>query len=273
MHLISAAFLVKHFARRTSVALLAGGLAVGAAGCKNESMPAPETGVDYYPIAVGNYWTYAVVDTTWSRASGGVGGSQLIASVPRDSTYQLKETITEILTDAAGKKAYRMVRSKRVGTTAAFRDDSVFVLSANEQFVTLNRNNARSVELIFPVREGRSWNFNAFNNNFNDTITAETRQYSAIGLPFTLAASGGVPAQSYPVTVTTANTGAAAENSLVKQASYRQVFAKGVGPVFRRRVYFLPYTYVGAGGIQVYPPRAYVSGFTRRETLIDHGPR
>ncbi|WP_426059241.1 hypothetical protein [Hymenobacter sp. B1770] len=273
MHFIPVALLVKNKVRRTSVALLAGGLAVATVGCKNESLPAPETGVDYYPIAVGNYWTYAVVDTTWSRASGGAGGAQLINSVPRDSTYQLKETITEIFTDAAGKKVYRMVRSKRVGATAAFRDDSVFVLSANEQFVTLNRNNARTVELIFPVREGRSWNFNAFNNNFNDTITAETRQYSAIGQPFSLAASGSVPARSYPVALTTANTGAAAENSLVKQASYRQVFAKGVGPVFRRRVYFQPYTYVAPNGNQVYPPRAYVSGFTRRETLIDHGPR
>ena len=259
-------------ARRTSLATLALALAIGLAGCKDKSEPAPETGSDYYPVAVGNFWVYAVADTTWTPAVG--QGASFTPSVARPVAYQFKETIKEVFTDAAGQPAYRMVRSKLLPPATTYRDDSVFVVSATPQFVAVNRNSTRTLELIFPVREGRSWNFNAFNNNFNDTITAETRRYSAVGEPFTTAAVAGNPAKTYPSTATTTNTGAAAETSLVKRLGYQQVFAKGVGPVFRRRFYFVNYNYPDPStGNQIYPPKAYTSAVSRTETLIDYGPR
>ena len=263
--------IAKAAARRGGLATVALGLAVGFAGCKNDSLAAPETGVEYYPVAVGSFWTYAVVDSTWSVAAG--QGSQLTPSVATRVTYQFKERITEIFTDAAGKPAYRLVRSKLLAPATAFVDDSVFVLSATPQAVILNRNNARTLELVFPVKDGRLWNFNAYNNNLNDTIIAETRRYSRVGQPYTTGVTPGSPARTYAATLTTTNTGAAAENSVVKRFGYEQVFAKGVGPVFRNRYVFLPYTYVASNGTQVYPAGAYSVGFSRRETLVDYGPR
>ncbi|GAC1382957.1 MAG: hypothetical protein NVSMB30_30530 [Hymenobacter sp.] len=242
-------------------------LALGLTSCRDKTEAAPETGTDYYPVAVGNYWVYAVADTTWSPAPP-------TPSVRTATSYQFKETITDVFTDAAGQKAYRLVRAKLVPSATTWRDDSVFVLSATPQFVALNRNNTRTLELIFPVREGRSWNFNAFNNNFNDTIAAETRRYSRVGAPFTTGGSAGLPATTYSNTLTTTNSGAAAENSLLKRISYQQVFAKGIGPVFRRRLYFANYNYTDPGtGNQVYVPGSYFNAFSRRETLVDYGPR
>ncbi len=245
--------------------LLVVAAALSLAGCRDKSVPAPATGIDYYPVTVGNFWLYAVADTTWSQAT------PTKASVATASAYQFRETITEVFADAAGLPAYRLVRSKLVPPATTWRDDSVFVLSATPRAVILNRNNIRTVELIFPVREGRSWNFNAYNNNFNDTIIAETRHYSRVGQPFV---TGGSPVVTYPVTLTTTNTGTAAESSLLRQLSYQQVFAQGVGPVFRRRAYFLNYNYTDpTTGNQIYVPGSYFSGFTRRETLLDYGPR
>ena len=249
---------------RAVLVLAVGALALGA--CQNTTAPAPEPGTDYYPVAVGNFWLYSVTDTTWSIAT------RTAPSVPTATTYQLRETITESFADAAGQRAYRLVRARLVPPATVFRDDSVFVLTATPQFVALNRNNTRTLELVFPVREGRSWNFNAFNNNFNDTINAETRRYSRVGQPFTTPAVGAAAAQTYPVTVTTTNTGVAAETSLLKRQSYQQVFAK-VGPVYRRRAYFVNFNYTDAGGNQVYPANSYTSGFARREILLDYGPR
>lgn len=252
--------------RRAGLAAAAAMLALSFGGCKDASEPAPESDATYYPVAVGNFWVYAVADTTWSPAT------QTTPSTAKASAYQFRETITDAFTDAAGQRAYRLVRSRRDAPTAAFHDDSVFVLGATSRFVTLNRNNARTVELIFPVREGRSWNFNAFNNNFNDTITAETRRYARVGQPFT-AKAAGAPAQTYATTLTTTNTGTAAENSLLKRSGYQQVFAKGVGPVYRRRDNFLNFNYTDSKGNQVYVAGSYSSAFSRRETLIDYGPR
>ena len=253
-------------ARRFAFAAAALGLSL--TGCKDTVEVLPDSGTDYYPVAVGNFWVYAVADTTWSLAS------QSTPSVRTASAFQFKETITETLTDAAGQKAYRLIRAKRLTPADAWRNDSVFILSANSQFVALNRNNARTLELIFPVKEGRSWNFNAFNNSSNDIITDETRQYSRIGQPFTSRAVAGNPATTYPATITTENTGTAAENNLIKIINYQQVFAKKIGPVSRRRRNLLPYYYNSQStGNPVYVPGSYFSASVRHETLIDYGPR
>ena len=250
-------------------ALALAALSLGLTACKDTVEAPPDAGTDYYPVAVGNFWIYAVADTTWSLATA------TVPSVRTATAFQFRETITETLTDAAGQRAYRLVRAKRLTPADAWRNDSVFILTANARFVTLNRNNARTLELIFPVQEGRSWNFNAFNNNSNDTITAETRQYSRIGQAFAAGPAAGSPAVTYPATVTTTNTGTAAENNLIKVLSYQQVFAKKVGPVFRRRRYLQPFYYTGQGngGNPVYVPGSYFSASVRHETLIDYGPR
>ena len=256
-------FNARHFA------FAAAALGLSLTGCKDTVEVLPDSGTDYYPVAVGNFWVYAVADTTWSLAS------QSTPSVRTASAFQFKETITETITDAAGQKAYRLVRAKRLTPADAWRNDSVFVLTATAQFVTLNRNNARTLELIFPVKEGRSWNFNAFNNNSNDTVTAETRQYSRIGQPFAAAAAAGSPATTYPATVTTNNTGTATSNDAITILNYQQVFAKKVGPVYRRRRYLKPFNYPDPTNTnrQIYVAGSYFSATVRHETLIDHGPR
>ncbi|WP_201985520.1 hypothetical protein [Hymenobacter rubidus] len=250
-------------ARRVGATLLAIGL--GLAGCKDTTEAVPEAGVNYYPVSVGNYWVYAVTDTVWSSASQGV------ASVPSPTSYKVKETITGTYADAAGQPVYKMVRSKLVAPATDYRDDSVFTVRTSDQAVVVNRSNTPTVELIFPVKDGRSWNFNAYNNNTNDTITAETRQYSRVGQPFTTAATAGIAAKNYPTTLVTANTGTAVENSLLKQRNYQQVFAKGIGPVYRRRDYFENFYYTNLGnGNVVYVKGSYFKAVTRRESLIEY---
>jgi hypothetical protein len=242
--------------------------AAAVAGCKNTTEAVPDLGRGYYPLAVGNTWTYAVRDSVWSAAS--VANP---TSTPTPTTFQLRETIAGTFTDAAGQPAYRLVRARRATATANWVDDSVFTISTPGSALLLNRGNTRTVELVFPPRQGRSWNLNAFNNNYNDTITAETRQYSAVGQPFTTGGGNtGLPAVAYANTVTTANTGMATESSLLRHVSYQQVYAQGVGPVYRRRDNKAAFTYTSQTPPynQVFPPGAYTSGFTRRETLIDY---
>jgi hypothetical protein len=253
---------------RRALAIVALALAAGVAGCKNDSEAIPDAGTGYYPIAVGNTWTYAVADSTWTEAQSS-GTTVTRPSVLTVSNYQFKETITEVFTDATGHPAYRLVRSKMGPTTTTFRDDSVFVLTANANFVALSRNNAKTAELIFPVRPGRSWNLNAFNNNSNDTITAETRQYSRVGQPFTTGGTTGLPAKTYETTVTVNNTGTATENSALKRVGYQQVFAQGVGPVLRRRFFFARFYINDSSGV-TYSAGNYFAATSRRETLIDY---
>ena len=237
-----------------------------ATGCTERTEPGPERGLDYYPVAVGNYWIYAVADSSWSQATNINPRSTLQAS-----SYQFREVITETFPDATNRMVYRLVRSKRNGPADAWKADSVFVLSTDSRGVVLMRNNLKTLELIFPVRDGRLWNFNAYNNNTDDTIRSETRRYRGLGQPRTIGV--GASAQTYPATVTTTDEGSAQAQDVLQVKSYEQVFAKGVGPVRRHRRRFSNFYTTSSTGLNTFIPKTYFFGFARAETLVDYGPR
>ncbi|MBO2012601.1 hypothetical protein [Hymenobacter negativus] len=273
MHRILLTWPAVAVARRfRSLAVVAVTLAAVTTGCKNDTEAIPETGADYYPVAVGRFWTYAVTDTVWGQSA--YNGQVTRGGVVVTNT-QKRETITETFTDAAGNTAYRMVRAKRDNAAAAWRDDSVFVVTATPQFVSISRSNVRTLEAVFAMKEGGKWHVNAFNNSLpgvEDTV--KTRQYSRLGQPYTTAAIGAQPAVTYPLSVTTTDMGPAAVSNLLNEVSYQQIFAKNIGPVFRNRRNLAYFNYTASNGNQVFPAQAYnIGSYAHRETLIDYGPK
>lgn len=240
--------------------LSAAGALLVLAGCRNQDSPAPDFGNTYYPVAVGTYRAYQVVDTTWNNYVRTVG-----------TPYQLREAITGTYADAAGQLAYRVERARRVTAADAWVADSTFALSVSVNAVILNRGNRRTVEAVFPVRTNRIWNFNAFNNNSADTVNADTRSYRRVGTPYTTAVLGG-PARAYPTTATAVDTALNRpniyEDNLYYLRTYQQVLAQGVGPVLRRRRRF---EYTGGSGGALPVAGQVFRGYVHRETLIDAG--
>lgn len=235
-----------------------------AAGCKDKSVPAPDPGLGYFPVEPGTFRIYNVTDTTYDRG---------VLSVQR---FQTRESIaaTAAYTDASGNQAYRVVRSRREPPAQMdWRADSIYVLTALPQALTLTRDNRRTVELVFPVRENKTWNMHAFNNNGGDTITEVNRGYHAIGQAFSTTTPG---ATGVPVNTTYSRTVRVDDEGPVYTAidecelrTYRQVFADGVGAVLRhrRRFRFEP---PGAGTCNrsTSPPS---SGKSRHEVLVEYG--
>ena len=250
---------------RAAVAAAVFTLAMGAVGCSEKTEPGPDRGLDFYPVAVGRYWVYAVADSSWSQANQNQPTSTVTVA-----NFQFRETVTEVFSDAAGQPAYRLVRARRPTPTGVWTNDSVYTLSPSVHSVILNRDNRRTLELIFPVQDGKLWNFNAFNNNTNDTVTAETRRYRNVGQPFTTRT--GSVSQTYSSTLTTTNEGTAKAEDLYYVRTYRQVFAKGIGPVLRQRRRFDNF-YLPSGQTVTFYPHAYFFGFSRTETLVEYGPR
>ncbi|OON67616.1 hypothetical protein [Hymenobacter sp. CRA2] len=198
---------------RRLVALSAGllPLLVSLAACDNTTEAPAELGKDYYPIAVGDERIFNVEDKVWRNG-------QVVSTTPS----QLREQITEAYRDAAGTLTYKVVRSSRATATGAWRADSVQTLTVNSRNLLLTRSNLRTVELVFPVRDGEEWNKNAFNDR--DTIVAINRRYQEVGSAFT---SGG---RSYDNTVTTYDE---IQDNAIYLDVQRRVYAKGVGPVLR----------------------------------------
>ncbi|MVN75715.1 hypothetical protein GO988_05190 [Hymenobacter sp. HMF4947] len=231
-------------------------------GCRHEVVVAPAYD-DYFPVVLNTYRTYAVSDSSW--LNGKVTVSQ----------YQFRERVSEQFTDAAGQPAYRLVRSKRLTPAEAWRDDSVLVVQVLPRAVLLTRNNVRTVELIYPARAGQGWNGNAFSvSTFQpDTIINLTRYYGpAVGGAYTTLAAGGQPAKTYPVTVATRNTqpGGINDVNAYSQRGTQQVYASGVGLVWRRRFSYYTFT-TSANGFQTITRGIVQNGASRSETLLETG--
>lgn len=229
------------------------------AGCRHESV-VPNPIVDYFPVVVGTYRTYAVTDSVWANAR------------PTATSYQLRERVVEQFTDASGQPAFRLVRSKRANASLAWADDSVLVVQPSTRAVLLTRNNVRTVELIYPARAGRGWNANALTGS-PDTITSRTRFYTDnVGEPFTTPAAGGQAAKTYDNTVTTKATldSGTEDINALSQQGLRQVYANGVGLVLRRRFSYTTYTTNPDGSTNL-TPNIKQTGAARYEVLIDSG--
>jgi len=230
--------------------LAAGLLALTLAGCKNESVKVAPNDTSYYPLAVGDYRIYNVTDTTWNN------------NIRVVEQYQFRERVAEEYTDAAGRRALQVVRSKRATPTAAWRDDSVLVVSPSADNVLVSRNNRRTVELVFPVRENYSWNMNAFNEL--DPIQAQNRSYIEVGQPFTVVSEGQTYA--YPATATVFDE---SYDKLCIPYWRRQVYVKGEGPVYRQwRAFSLNVPNTGLCS----PMAVYIyRGRSRTEVLVESG--
>ncbi|TGD80352.1 hypothetical protein [Hymenobacter wooponensis] len=236
------------------------------AGCKNETEAVPDQSQEYYPLEVGSYRIYDVVDSTFN------------ANVAKVERFQFREEVaTEQTADATGRLVYRVVRSRRATPANAWKVDSVITVSASQRNVMELRNNTRRVELVFPVNEGKQWDSNAFNTlseedldsvaKANRNYEVLNRAYSHVGEPFTIVSSGKT--YSYPNTVTTMND---LSNSRTGVNAYyytvlRNVYAQGVGPVYRARRRFI---YCQTGNCVPNPAYIYL-GQSRSEVLVDSG--
>ncbi|MCA8830236.1 hypothetical protein [Hymenobacter pini] len=225
-------------------------LGASVAGCRNETEVLPNPGPEYYPLEVGAYRIYDVADTTWRN------------NVPTASRFQFREQVAaELSPDATGQPVYRVVRSRRSTPADAWAVDSVVTVTVGQQYLTEQRNNRRSVELVFPVREGKEWNINAY--NAQDTIIAQNRFYRNVGQPFSITSNGIT--YSYDNTVTTINDVAADVNAAYYTV-LRTTFAPNVGPVYRVRRRLL--SYCDAVGCN---PTIRQQGQSRSEVLIENG--
>ncbi|TGE24396.1 hypothetical protein E5K00_04035 [Hymenobacter aquaticus] len=235
--------------------------ALALAGCQNDTVPGPESGTDYYPLEVGRYRVYAVADTLWN------------AYQRTPSSYQFRETVTDQVSDATGQPVFRVVRARRALPTDVWRDDSVMFVAATSKTLLLTSNNRRTVELVFPVRPDRAWNMYAFALVDTDSLTQgkDNRRYESVGQPFQTTV-GGKPYR-YEQTLTTAlivnNGNVYGADDEYYRSTYRQVYAKGAGPVYRVRRRFIycddQSPTCGKSNSRIY------KGQARHEILIEQG--
>ncbi|KAA9339843.1 hypothetical protein F0P96_04295 [Hymenobacter busanensis] len=230
--------------------LIAGAGLLGASSCGRETVQPDPVDTDYYPLAVGSYRIYQVEDRNY------LDNRQVGATV----ISQRRERVTDSYTDAAGMLTYRIIRSVRANAGAAWQDDSVLSVTVKPTAVELTSNNRRTLELVFPAKNGVSWNRNVYNDR--DTVVAKNRQYEAVGATYKI---GNL---TFDNTITTVDPSA---DTIFYRRSQRQIFARGVGRVYRQTRVFNYCQGVQGQNCQV-GTGYIVIGEEHVEKLIEKGP-
>jgi hypothetical protein len=224
------------------------------AGCRKEQDPiqppsSAVAGKEYYPLAVGRYWEYDVVDHYWQYN---------VDSVVR---YQLRERVDTVYTGATGEINFRIVRSLRSDSTNVWRDDSTAAVVLTPELVRRTFSNVPTLSLLFPVEEGRYWNPNLFNAS-----DSTTRRYERVGQSLTLGNG-----RRFDKTIQVVDEALISE---VERREQSAAYAWNVGCIYRKRrvLDYCNQNEVGQGLCQI-GTGYIVRGAEREEQLRAWGPR
>ncbi len=131
---------------------------------------------DYYPLSIGNYHTYLVDSIYYNDFTGKSDTFQ----------FQLKELIADTFYDESNLLNYRLERfhkfkdtSNTSFSTIAWSFTDVWFITKTETTIQRVEENIRISSLTNPIKNGTSWDGNAFNilekrnftySNFGETI-------------------------------------------------------------------------------------------------------
>lgn len=144
-------------------------------GCKKEEAEDVDLGYEYFPRKVGA-WVEYQVDSIWRDDAFNVNDTL---------SYRLKEKVVEAYTDPVGRPAWRIHRFvKDAGDNWVIQD--VWTSTKDAFYAEVSEENLRRLKLSFPVRAGRTWDHNIYNNSGEEELTyAEVdAPYSVNGLSF-----------------------------------------------------------------------------------------
>lgn len=133
-----------------------------ALGCSEEiSVLEVDQGYDFLPVHVGNYWTYEVEETVYEVFEA------------TQTTFYLQDEITDSLIAVGGDVKY-VVSRYRGNDLNNLTLDSVYSIRVTNQVAVFGENNQEVVKLTFPIREGISWDGNAFNTTDEQSFYYES---------------------------------------------------------------------------------------------------
>jgi hypothetical protein len=190
-------------------------------------------GREYYPVKVGNYWIYDVVETR-------------VSNNKYDSLkYQIRELIDTVYRNAANEITYRVKYSRKKNSDPDWTNDSLLMLNKSLSDVRRTQNNFKTISLIFPVQEGKQWKPNAFN-----TRDVEDYYYTGVNQPFVL---NNV---TYDSTITVVQ----GEPDLTVLDDRKEVYAYKTGLIYKNHTVY-EYAQIAPGNIP--DPTRVAKGFKR----------
>lgn len=109
-----------------------------------------DPGYDFFPLELNAYRTYEIQEVTFEVFQ------------PDTTRYFLKEVVKDSMTAGDGLVTYLINRFKSPDSLS-WKLDSVWTARRSEVVAVINENDVPFCKLVFPIKEGRTWDGNAFN--------------------------------------------------------------------------------------------------------------
>ncbi len=181
--------------------------------CKLQSIDPEDVdlGYDYYPLEVGRYVIYKETDTIYDPGS------------VVDTTYHVKEIIHDSYIEGTEEKftVYRFAK-KTTDADWPIEPDSVWTVARTANQLLRTESNLQYIKLVFPVKEGKTWNGNAKNTSGEITSSDKFYKMTDLNKPYK-----GINAVVYPSTLkmTISNQ----SDPIVSKDIRYDIYAKGIG--------------------------------------------
>lgn len=221
----------------------------------DESFVTPDSvarGLNYYPLAVGNYRVYDVTDIQYQN------------NVPTKTRFQMREWVADSFMNQTNTLVYKIIRSVRPDAQSIWEDDSVMVVTKDHNRVILTKHNTKFIKMVFPVTEGKTWEADAYNDRYldQDATKREIYTYSSVDAPYQLADL------TYDSTLII--------TVLPPESSYpglkdnrKEVYARNIGMI--HRVFDRKFYSDCVPSNCPLGPNYILDGHERQEVLIEHG--
>ena len=121
-------------------------------GCGSDPDKAPD-GRQYFPLRVGDYRVYHISETQISAYN-----------IETDFEYDIKSLVVDSFPNVSGSYSYIIHRYKRTSATDDWQSLDTWTARADSREVVVTEGSASFVRLTFPMKNGRSWNGNTYNN-------------------------------------------------------------------------------------------------------------
>lgn len=146
-----------------------------ASACGKDEFAPADRGLNYFPIRVGSEWIYNVSETVYSEVN-----------TPREDAYNLRLLVSDSLVNSAGSYTYVISRSRQEIGASAWSAIDTWSVRKNDREVIVTQGNTSFKKLMFPTRNGLTWNGNEYNNLGEDLYSMEeyTGEESLGGMTF-----------------------------------------------------------------------------------------
>ncbi|MBK6481650.1 MAG: hypothetical protein IPG01_00635 [Chitinophagaceae bacterium] len=209
--------------------------------CQDSTVEPVPFDTSYFPLSTGKFIIYEVDSIVMSD----------FFNTTDTVHYQLMEAVDSAYTDAGGRQAFRIVRSRLDSLNGAWRIIDVWSANVTETTAEKVEENLRFIKLSFPVLLNKTWAGNSYINTDSPLVYLDDWEYKYTDVNETF--------DTYAGTFDSVITVLQHEDiNAIQTVLYQEKYAKQVGMIYKEEQNFET------------QPGSYPNGYILKMTIVQH---